>query len=602
MAGRYWLGVDVGTTFTAAAVRRDGRTEVVQLGNRGAAIPSVLLLRDDGELLTGDTARRRAVSEPDRVATEFKRRVGDPVPVLVGGSPFAAETLVGRLLRWVVDVVTEREGSPPAGIGVTHPANWGPYKLDLLSNAIRTAGVDNVTFLSEPAAAARQYASQARVPDGAVVAVYDLGGGTFDACVLRKQHDGGFELLGQPEGIERLGGIDLDEAVLGHVQRSAEDLFAGIDADDPATRAALSRLRDDCTGAKEQLSADVDAIIPVLVPGHHSRDIRITRTEFESLVRPVLADTLGCVERSLRSAGVTADDLHAVLLVGGSSRVPLVGQLVAAGLGRPVAVDADPKLSVAQGAALAAEAASAGGAGDATTIVPVVPPQEPPPPEPPTGDEPAVPVPDSSRTVVGPRQRGPLVAAALLGIAALAAAFFLLRPDDDGDGDLGTLDDTSTTTAAPTTTVPPVADTPFVDLTGVEVEDGLFKVFFTPENFETSGDTLDGPNFHVHFFWNVDPAATSGDVRAQAGTNGVPEPCGCWFAYGGAAPARDENILSLAGQPDGATEICALVATPGDDPEGGHRIADVDADGAPDPDSGDCFDVSGMAEGDSRFD
>ena len=141
-------GVDVGTTFTAAAVRRDGRTEVVQLGNRGAAIPSVLLLRDDGELLTGDTARRRAVSEPDRVATEFKRRVGDPIPVLVGGSPFAAETLVARLLKWVVDTVTEREGSPPAGIGVTHPANWGPYKLDLLSNAIRTAA--STTSRSSP--------------------------------------------------------------------------------------------------------------------------------------------------------------------------------------------------------------------------------------------------------------------------------------------------------------------------------------------------------------------------------------------------------------------------------------------------------------------
>src|SRR5690349_101896 len=179
MAGRYWLGVDVGTTFTAAAIRRDGRTEVVQLATRGAAIPSVLLLRADGELLTGDTARRRAVSEPDRVASEFKRRVGDPVPVLVGGSPFAAETLVARLLRWAVDQVSQREGGPPEGIAVTHPANWGPYKLDLLGNAIRTAGLGKVTFLSEPAAAARQYATLARVPDGATVAVYDLGGGTF---------------------------------------------------------------------------------------------------------------------------------------------------------------------------------------------------------------------------------------------------------------------------------------------------------------------------------------------------------------------------------------------------------------------------------------
>src|SRR5690606_1704374 len=196
-----------------------------------------------------------------------------PVPILVGGSPFAAEALVAKLLRWVVDVVTEREGGPPEGLAVTHPANWGPYKLDLLGNALRTAGIDGATLLSEPEAAARHYAEHGNVPDGAVVAVYDLGGGTFDACVLRRRHDGGFELLGQPEGLERLGGLDLDEAVFGHVQRSAPELFDGIDADDPAVRAALVRIRDDCTEAKEQLSADVDAAISVLLPGRDAREV-----------------------------------------------------------------------------------------------------------------------------------------------------------------------------------------------------------------------------------------------------------------------------------------------------------------------------------------
>jgi actin-like ATPase involved in cell morphogenesis len=607
MAGRYWLGVDVGTTFTAAAVRREGRTEVVQLGSRGAAIPSVLLLRDDGELLTGDTARRRAVSEPDRVATEFKRRVGDPVPVLVGGSPFAAEALVAKLLRWVVDTVAAREGAPPLGIAVTHPANWGPYKLDLLANAIRTAGVDHVTFLSEPAAAARHYAAQSRVPDGAVVAVYDLGGGTFDACVLRKQHDGSFELLGQPEGIERLGGIDLDEAVLGHVQRSAAEVLDGVDADDPATRAALARLRDDCTGAKEQLSADVDATIPVLLPGSAGREVRITRSEFEGLVRPALADTIGCVERSLRSAGVTADDLHAVLLVGGSSRVPLVSQLVAAGLGRPVAVDADPKLSVAQGAVLAAEAAFPVTADDAP---PPVPPFEPPPPAPPVAPvpptpdppapEPLLPEPAPARTVVSPRRRWPLVAGVAALVAAVAAVVLLL-PDGDGDGDLATDDSTTTTTAAvvdssTTSLASTEPELPFVNISAVELDDnGDYKVFFV-NNFESSGDTLLGPNFHMHFFWDHDERASSGNVRAQAGTNGVPEPCFCWFAFGGAAPARDSAILSVDGRPVGATQICALVATPDDDPGGGHRIADLDGDGEPNFDSGDCLDISSIAE------
>jgi hypothetical protein len=106
----------------------------------------------------------------------------------------------------------------------------------------------------------------------------------------------------------------------------------------------------------------------------------------------------------------------------------------------------------------------------------------------------------------------------------------------------------------------------------------------------------------MHFFWNVDPAATSGDVRAQAGTNGTPAPCNCWLAYGGPAPARDPSRFTLDARPEGATAICALVATPGDDPGGGHRIADVDGDGEPDPDSGDCFDIDGMVEGDIRSD
>jgi actin-like ATPase involved in cell morphogenesis len=591
MAGPYWLGVDVGTTFTAAAIRREGRTEVVQLGNRGAAIPSVLLLRDDGELLTGDTARRRAVSEPDRVASGFKRRVGDPVPVLVGGTPFAAETLVARLLKWVLDVVTEREGGPPAGIAVAHPANWGAYKLDLLGNAIRTAGIERVTFLSEPAAAARHYASQARVPDGAVVAVYDLGGGTFDACVLRKQADGSFELLGQPEGIERLGGLDLDEAVLGHVQRSAEDLFTGIDPDDPAVRAAVSRLRDDCTEAKEQLSSDVDATIPVLIPGHQGRDVRITRAEFETLVRPVLGDTIGCVERSLASAGVTAEQLHAVLLVGGSSRVPLVGQLVAAGLGRPVAVDADPKLSVAQGAALAAEAAT-DAAAPPTTVVPVVAPSgEPPPAEPPAAPAPVAPAAGS-----GGRRRGPLlVAAAVAAVAAVVGGFLLFGPDDDaGDGDGVTAGDTTTTTSTgsdPTTTTStesvacPPGTSPCVHLTGVEVVDGVFEVAFETNFPMSSAEDGFTPQAHLHLFWNNHEPAT-------AGVNGVPESCDCWFAYGGASPAVDPNLFSVTAKPDDATAICALVATPDIPGVTPHEIADVDSDGSPDPDSGDCVDVT----------
>src|SRR5262245_4968304 len=204
----YALGVDLGTTYTAAATWRAGHVEIASLGNRTAAVPSVVLLRDDETFLTGETANRRGLTEPHRVAREFKRRFGDTTPILLGGVPYSAEGLMGRLLRSVVDEVASREGGPAAAICVSHPANWRPYKTDLLHQAVRLAGLEQpVNFTTEPEAAAVFYAHQQRIDPGAIVAVYDLGGGTFDAAVLRKTATG-FEILGQPEGIERLGGID----------------------------------------------------------------------------------------------------------------------------------------------------------------------------------------------------------------------------------------------------------------------------------------------------------------------------------------------------------------------------------------------------------
>ena len=157
------------------------------------------------------------MTEPERVAREFKRRLGDSTPILVGSSPYSAEALMARLLRAVIQEVATREGEAADAIAVCHPANWGPYKIDLLRQGIRIANLpDNVTLLTEPEAAAISYATQQRIDPGQIVAVYDLGGGTFDAAVLRRTQNG-FEILGQPEGIERLGGIDFDAAVFGHV-------------------------------------------------------------------------------------------------------------------------------------------------------------------------------------------------------------------------------------------------------------------------------------------------------------------------------------------------------------------------------------------------
>src|SRR4051794_23184999 len=236
----YLLGIDVGTTRTAAAIGRSGGrpgdTEIVNLGDRSSAVPSVLYIGDDGTVVVGEAAERRAVSHPDHVVREFKRRIGDPTPVLVGGRPWAPEELSALLVRWVADRVAQREGGGAARIAVTHPASWGAHKKDLLGAALNHHGLP-VTFLAEPQAAAMHYAAAERIEPGSTVAVYDFGGGTFDAAVVHK--DGhGFGLLGRPEGVERLGGIDLDELVFEHVVEGLPEAFDGLDEDDPAVLSA----------------------------------------------------------------------------------------------------------------------------------------------------------------------------------------------------------------------------------------------------------------------------------------------------------------------------------------------------------------------------
>ena len=349
----YQAAVDLGTTYTGAAIHRDGRVEVVWLGDRTAVIPSVVFVKPDGTVITGEAASRQGSVEPGRVAREFKRRMGDRVTLIVGGMPFSAEGLTARVLAAVLDRIAEREGGPPDHLAITHPANWGPYKLDLLQQAVRQAEVGDlaVTYLTEPQAAAIHYATQERVEPGAVVAVYDLGGGTFDAAVLRRTADGGYEMIGDPEGIEQLGGVDFDAVVLAHVDRSLGGAVGRLDPNDAAVALAVARLRADCVEAKEVLSSDVDVAIPVAVPGI-TDTIRLTRVEFEALIRPAIGESIAALRRALRSADVTPEDVQGILLVGGSSRVPLVAQMVTSELGRPVAVDAHPKHGVALGAAV----------------------------------------------------------------------------------------------------------------------------------------------------------------------------------------------------------------------------------------------------------
>ena len=419
----YQLAVDLGTTWTAAAVARDGRVEVVQLGQRTAAIPTVLVVEADGTVVVGEAAARRALDAPERFVREVKRRVGDDTPVLVGGAPWPAELLLARVLRHVVDQVATEQGAWPDAVWLTHPANWGRYKLDLFEQAARQVGVEPAGLVPEPVAAAAWYAASHRVADGAVVAVYDLGGGTFDAAVVRRNGDR-YELLGRPDGVERLGGIDVDAAVFDTVTQQLGDAWTSLDPGDPATLADVAELRARCVDAKEALSTDTVATVPVRLPAART-SVRVTRAELESMVRGPIGETVVALQRTIASAGLAPIDLAAVLLVGGASRMPIVAQEVGAALGVPVAVDANPKLTVAQGAAHLAGTTS-------PTPAPTPAPVATPPPiveahvRPHDTPEP------------GRRRRWVPLAAGAGALALLAAAVVVLGGGDgDGDGDGG---------------------------------------------------------------------------------------------------------------------------------------------------------------------
>jgi cell division ATPase FtsA len=279
-------------------------------------------------------------------------------------------------------------------------------------------------------------------------------------------------------------------AVFNHVWNSLAGALTELDTDDPAVHAAVARLRRECVDAKEALSADTDVSIPVVLPNLQT-EVRLTRNEFESMIRPALGETVVALHRAITGAGVTPDQVSAVLLVGGSSRIPMVSQLLAGELGRPIAVDANPKDAICMGAAIAAAqavgaatpesvtavthapAAAAAAAGAAATQAQ------------PEAAPAATAAPGTTATPGTPftpppakkGSKGPLVAA-VLGLVALVAVagIFLLGGGDDPEdaGDTTTTEEpdelveTTTTEAdAETTTTDPDAYPPQVEATFV---------------------------------------------------------------------------------------------------------------------------------------
>ncbi|MEV0807826.1 Hsp70 family protein [Micromonospora sp. NPDC050200] len=346
----YVLGIDIGSTNTAATVaRRRGATwmrpEVVALGGSSATVPSALHLSADGTLVVGESV----AEDGTRTARGFVRRVGDDVPLLLAGEACPPQMLTAVLAAWVVEQVLDREGGSAEAVVLSHPAGWGRHRRELLHDALWQLGLGNVTLLPRTVTVAESHA--ARGFPGSVAAVYALGGNTFEAALVRRTPRGTYETFGFPQGLDWIGGADFDEALAEHARTTLAQELAALGP--RQTDATLRGLLPECERAKRELTVGTETDLLMALPNAPVR-VPVSRVRFEDMIRPAVQATVNLLARAVHSAGLLPAQLDGVLLDGGSTRIPLVAELLAAAFPVPVEVEPDPQLTAAAGAALAA--------------------------------------------------------------------------------------------------------------------------------------------------------------------------------------------------------------------------------------------------------
>jgi molecular chaperone DnaK len=352
----YGLGIGFGAISTGAAVSWHGQPRIVTFGDEAIVASAVSKPRSGHELV-----RNNVLCLPDG-----RTRLAEPVPLALGGRAHRGGLLLTNALRSILDTVTALEHEAPRQVALTCPAVWGPVRRQQFGDISRQVGLDTVTVMSEPEAVATCFAEAKELAEGDVVAVYDLGAVTADLTVVRVAGSG-TEILGLPEALEGVGGLDFDDVVLAHVDRVMGGALTALDPADPTGLAVLEQARAECVRAKEALSRVEWTTVTIRFPFGVSR-VNLSRRDFEAMIRTAIESTLAGLYRSLASAGVGTGDLAAVVLVGGSSRIPLVTEILDVGLGRPVLVNQHPQHCAAMGAAVIAGglARAAVGAGTAS--------------------------------------------------------------------------------------------------------------------------------------------------------------------------------------------------------------------------------------------
>jgi hypothetical protein len=359
MGDGFRLGIDFGTWNTSAFLRwPDGHTRPL-LFDGSPLLPSAVYAESDGRLLVGRDAVHAARLDPARLEPNPKRRFdrggGEKATVRLGDQEVALTALVAAVLGRVGEEAVRVAGVGLGDLGVTltHPAGWDDPRTGALREAGRRAGLREPRLVAEPVAAAGYFVSVLgrSIPAGSALVVYDFGAGTFDASVVVPSPDdaGGYRVLAVA-GLADVGGVDLDAALLRHVARTHHDADPEAwqrlaEPQTPADRRHRRHLVEDVRAAKEMLSRASTATVPVPLL---ELEARVSRDEFNDLARPYLTRTVGTTAEAIAAAGLSPDRVAAVLLVGGSSRIPLVAELLRDGVGQPSTMD-QPETVVAEG-------------------------------------------------------------------------------------------------------------------------------------------------------------------------------------------------------------------------------------------------------------
>ena len=346
------IGIDLGTTNSVVAVMEGGKPTVIANAEGSRTTPSIVGFSKTGEKLVGQLAKRQAILNPDKTIASIKRHMGEDYKVNIDGKDYTPQEISAMILRKLADDASNYLGEKVTSAVITVPAYFNDAQRQATKDAGKIAGLDVLRIVNEPTAAALAYGLEKDKSEK--VLVFDLGGGTFDVSIL-EIGDGVHEVL-STSGDTHLGGDDFDQKVMDWI---CEEFKKQEGIDLKGDKQAMQRVKEAAEKAKCELSSVMETNInlPFITAdanGPKHLDLNLTRVKFEDLSRDLLNRCKVPVENALKDAGITKNDINEVVLVGGSTRIPAVQQLVKEYTGKEPNQSVNPDEVVAVGAAIQA--------------------------------------------------------------------------------------------------------------------------------------------------------------------------------------------------------------------------------------------------------